>query len=945
MEKEYFTQIIKNNFVEENQKDIHQPLIEPQIISNQKEKLWSYLSYELHHAKSFVWTIAFITADMLTPLKLIMKDEDIHGEIITGTYLNFNNPGVFKELQKIPNLKVRISDAVGFHPKGYLFKYDDYDSVYIGSSNFTRNALLSNTEWNIRLTSLKNGRFVTQIQTEIAEIRQHSIPLTNAFIQKYEQNYQSQTKLITKPNKLHEQIHPNQIQQDAVKELIKMYQRGKNKALVVSATGTGKTYLSAFWTKKFNPKRFLFIVHREEILKKSIKSYQKVLNADANEFGILSGNHHDINKKYLFATVQSLSQSSNIQKFDVNAFDLIIIDEAHRSAAPSYQTILNYFQPKFWLGMTATPERPDDLDVFKNFDYNIAFEVRLQDALKENMLCPFHYVGISDYEVNGETITDLTDLKDLTSAERVKYILDQIEYYGDTSNPVHGLIFCSRTQEASELAKIFTEKGHPAIALTNQSSSSQRNQAISALEAGEIEYIITVDLFNEGIDIPCINEIVMLRNTQSSIVFTQQLGRGLRKFPKKNFVTVIDFIGNYQNNFLIPIALSGKSLDQKDEIKTQLLNKHLIGVSTINFSKISQERILLSLRKVQLNSLSRLKNEYQLLKQKVGRVPLLVDWEKYSNFSAEIFTNDHRFKNYGIFLQKMGEKISLTTEQSKILMFITQELSNGKRIHELLILQYLMAHQSINYEKIKKLISDQNAYFTDDLITSVKSILSLSFFDVKAGKQTRKQIYGNHSLIQSNSSGLSLSDWFANLLTIKNDFKRLLKDAINVGLLLNTKYNNQYKFTIGQKYNRKDVCRLLNWPKDVSAPMYGYRVTDTVCPIFITLNKDDDTKRNARYQNTIETPSIITWYTRSPRHLNSPEVKKLLNGVDIGKPQVKILVFIKDNDAEGKDYTFSGTGKIIPSSVKEISLVNPRSQKKKSTVQMQIEIQNNYKKF
>ena len=229
-----------------------------------------------------------------------------------------------------------------------------------------------------------------------------------------------------------------------------------------------------------------------------------------------------------------------LQQFDPDEFDYILIDEAHRAASPSYQKILNYFRPDFWLGMTATPDRMDKQDVYRIFDYNLAYEIRLRDALEEKMLTPFHYVGVEDYEANGQIVNETTNLRYLTADRRIKYVLKEMEYYGYCGKRACGLVFCSRQEEAKIIADSFTRLGHPAIALTNQDNATVRQRTISLLQSGKIEYIVTVDLFNEGVDIPELNQIVMLRNTQSSIVFIQQLGRGLRKYPNKEYVTVID---------------------------------------------------------------------------------------------------------------------------------------------------------------------------------------------------------------------------------------------------------------------------------------------------------------------------------------------------------------------------------------------------------------------
>ena len=944
LEKQFFDQILTNSLIQENSNHSNQYLA-PQIITNQpNDCLWQHLKYELLHCKEFKWAVAFITRDMLTPLKVVLKElatKGVHGALITGTYLGFNEPAVFRELMKISNLDVRIVTAPGFHAKGYFFDYDEYQTAYIGSANFTRSALIQNQEWNLRLTSMQQGQFIKQLNMEFERLQQQSVPLTYDWIDEYQENY-------IKPQRLGSSsrtgqstpIAPNKMQAAALNELNDLYyQQHASRGLIVSATGTGKTYLAALWTKRFKPHRFLFVVHREQILLKAKESFYKVIGGAKNDFGILSGNQHHAEAKYVFATVQTISQMEKMKQFAPDEFDLIIIDEAHHAAAKNYQALLNYFKPQFWLGMTATPERMDNQDVFQLFDYNLAYEIRLQDALENNMLCPFHYVGVADYEINGQLIDDTASLKHLTATERVDYVLDQLDYYGDNGQPTAGLVFCSRTAEATQLAEIFMQKGHPARALTNQSSATEREKVIALLEKHQIEYIITVDLFNEGVDIPCLNQIVMLRSTQSSIVFTQQLGRGLRKYPGKDFVTVIDFIGNYRNNYLIPIALYGDNDGNPDRLKTELLTEDLVGVSTINFTSISKQVILDSLAKVKLNSLQTLKGEYLNLKQQLGRAPLLMDYQKFGTVSARPFIENPRLNNYAEFLKKMGEKVQLSEYQNQVLTFITKELANGKRAHELIVLRELIEHGHIAFDQLKQIFNSQHIYVNDAVIQSIVQVLSLAFFDVKAGKTTRKAQYGDHSLIQTDLLEISLSSAFKQALTQNGtDFKRLVNDAIKVGLDFNQNYNNQAQFTLDQSYSRKDVCRLLNWEKDVSAPLYGYRVTDEVCPIFITYHKsDDEHQRSARYQNDFTANSVIKWYTRSPRHLTSDEVQKLLRGVDQGNQQTRIEIFIKRNDAAGKEFNYVGEGKIIPGSVHEEKIASNRG-REKAVVAMEIRL-------
>ncbi|KGG54732.1 DUF3427 domain-containing protein [Lactobacillus sp. wkB10] len=907
-------------------------LLGPKLLQNNKqENIWLTLRQELLSCQSFTWAVAFITQDMLVPFKVVMADlakRNITGTLITGDYLGFNNPKVFRELLKIPNLSVKITSKNGFHAKGYLFEHEDWQTLVIGSANFTRAALLSNCEWALKISSKNNATLTVQIAQQLRDLKRNSMPLSESWIAEYEQNWvkpqsQSGAQLNEKAK-----IVPNEMQKEALHELKGLIDSGQKRGLVVSATGTGKTYLGAFAVKDFKPHKFLYVVHREQIAKKALKSFYQVIGGKSSDYGLLTGHKHQIDCKYVFATVQTLSQTDILDSLEATTFDYILIDEAHRAAAPSYQRIFAKFKPQFWLGMTATPERMDDQDVYRLFDYNLAYEIRLREALEEKMLAPFHYVGVEDYEVDGATIDETTNLRRLLAPERVDYVLKQLDYYGYCGSQAKGLVFCSRQEEARKLAQAFSERKHPAVALTNEDSEKRRLQVVNQLEQGKIDYIITVDLFNEGIDIPALNQIIMLRNTQSSIVFIQQLGRGLRKYPGKDYVTIIDFIGNYKNNYLIPIALNQDDSRSQDKAREESMLPSFIDVSTINFSQIASAQILASLDKIKLDSIKELRESYQELAQKIGRPPLLFDFYRYGSTSPMVFANNHSLKHYGDFLIKMGEPVKLSDYEDGVLSFVTKELLNGKRPHELILLQLLLEKNQVSQEEFEQTLHDYGAYVNEKVLTSVEDILSLNFFDIKQGKTTKKDQYGGQPLIvKIDLFDYSLAPVLAQSLNQNETFRKLFRDVIKTGLALNQDYDNHKQFTLYQQYDRKDVCRLLNWPKDVSAPMYGYRVDENETPIFITYQKDSTKKRNALYHNTLEDGRCLRWYTRSPRHLESDEVQRLLD-----TPQMKLLLFVKKSDAIGKQFYYLGQVDIQKDTVKE-ELLGP---KKKAAVGMNL---------
>ncbi len=601
---------------------------------NKGSKVLSDIISELSKCSEFMISVAFITSSGLTPLLETLKtleNNGIKGRILTTDYLNFSEPKALQKLLEFSNITIKMYCKDNFHTKGYIFKYNDHYKLIVGSSNLTQTALTKNKEWNMKVSSLEEGSLTGEVLTEFESMWSEADNLTLDWIKTYEDIYLKQRESFRKSRVLRISqytLKPNKMQVSAIQALNNIRENGKIKALLISATGTGKTYLSAFDVRNFDPDKALFIVHREQIAKQAMNSYKNVFG-DTKSMGILSGNSKDINKNFIFSTVQTLAKDDVLLSFPKDEFEYIVIDEVHRAGAISYQKIVNYFEPKFLLGMTATPERTDDFDIFKMFDHNIAYEIRLQQALEEDLLCPFHYFGITDISIDGNILDDNTDFKYLVDDERVNHILDKINFYGFCGNKVKGLIFCSDKKEAKELCNKFNERGLRTLALTGENTQEERNDAISRLEQDEsdncLDYIFTVDIFNEGVDIPAVNQVVMLRPTKSAIIFVQQLGRGLRKFDSKEYVVIIDFVGNYNNNFLIPIALSGDRTYNKDNIRKYVMegNRIIPGCSTVNFDEITKKRIFDSIDKTNFNDVRLIKESYNSLKQKLGRIPYL----------------------------------------------------------------------------------------------------------------------------------------------------------------------------------------------------------------------------------------------------------------------------------------------------------------------------------
>ena len=521
----------------------------------------------------------------------------------------------------------------------------------------------------------------------------------------------------------------------AIESLNKLRESGEHKGLLISATGTGKTYLSAFELRNYNPKKALFVVHREQIARQALESYKNVFG-DTKSMGILSGNSKDLNKEIIFSTIQTLSKDKILNSFSNDEFDYIIIDEVHKAGANTYQKIVNYFNPDFLLGMTATPERSDDFDIFKMFNYNIAYEIRLKHALEEDLLCPFHYFAISDITVDGAQLNEKSDFKFLVAHERINYIIDTINFYGYCGDRVKGLVFCSNKNEAITLSNIFNSRGYNTVALTGDNTQEERNTAIEKLEQdgknNSLDYIFTVDIFNEGVDIPSVNQVVMLRPTESSIVFIQQLGRGLRKNKSKEYVVIIDFVGNYDKNFLIPIALSGDRTFNKDTLRKYVLEGSRIipGCSTINFDEISKKKIFESIDVANFNDIKLIKESYKSLKQKLGKIPTLYDFDKYEAIDPLRIFDNKNLGSYHIFLKKYEKDydVQLNDTEELFIEFISKKLASGKRPHELLLLKSILENETNLIDNLIVTLKDTyNINFNNITKTNIINILTNEF--------------------------------------------------------------------------------------------------------------------------------------------------------------------------------------------------------------------------
>lgn len=649
-------------------------------ITGNKQYLINRLKTSIKNATTIDIIVSFL---MESGVKLLLQDlkealnRGVKIRILTGNYLKITQPQALyllkSELKDKVDLRFYNNPNKSFHPKAYMFHNPIDSEIYIGSSNISRGALTSSIEWNYRfLKSTAPNDFKVFYDTFEDLFNNHSLIITDEVLKDYSKQwtrpniYKDIEKEESKEDNVINIFEPRGAQIEALYSLEKSREEGFDKGLVVAATGIGKTYLSAFDSAKYN--KILFVAHREEIIKQAAQSFKNVRNSD--DIGFFYSNQKDTKNSFIFALVQTLGKEQylNEEYFSKDYFDYIIVDEFHHAVSSNYKKIIDYFTPKFLLGLTATPERLDSKDVFALCDYNMVYEVRLKDAINKGWLVPFRYYGIYDETVNYEHIdykNGKYDDKQLEEAlmlnKRGEVILNHYLKY----NSKRAIGFCASRHHAEYMAKIFNENNIPSAAVYSGEKgeySEERNIALSKLTSGELKVIFSVDMFNEGLDVPAIDMVMFLRPTQSPTIFLQQLGRGLRKFKDKKYLNVLDFIGNYKKANLVPFLLSGKEYSASECKKNKQGDYEFPEECIVDFDF----RIIDIFKKQaerEMRVKDKVKEQFEIVSQMLGyrpsRVELFtyIDDEVYQNIRSKAM---NPFSNY---LEYIKENDKLTHDE------------------------------------------------------------------------------------------------------------------------------------------------------------------------------------------------------------------------------------------------------------------------------------------
>ena len=928
-----------------------------ELIINEKVKFrnfFIYLKQELLNCKKFYFIVSFIRysgIQLLISTLDELEKQGIQGEIITSVYLNITDSKALRKLLSYKNIKVKIynNSSESFHTKAYLFEKEKYHSVVIGSSNISQSALYSAEEWNVKLTDSSFFNIYGKSLNQFEKLwhSNEAIELTQDFIDEYEKYKKSvnvQNTFDYRKTKIEQENEfvPNSMQKRVLQKLKETRINGNKKGLVISATGTGKTYLAAMDIKQFfeinsntenklfeiNDKKsktsnikFLFIAHREELLENAINVFSKILKIDKNEFGRIYGGLKEIDKNIIFASIQSLRNCYN--EFKPSFFDYVIVDEFHHSMSDSYLKTLSYFNPKFLLGLTATPKRMDGKDILSLCDYNVVDEIGIKEALEEDLIVPFHYFGVNDYTINYDNIpykngkyNEKILLENLLLNTRTDYIVEKINKFGFDGDELSAVAFCQNIEHAFFMKEEFSKKGYKSAVITANTSSNERSEILEKFKNKKIEILCVVDILNEGIDIPTINLLLFLRPTMSSTIFIQQIGRGLRKAKNKDFVTIIDFIGNHKKDYLL-INYFSSEVDNKDTLftkKEKIINEIKNQFSNIpkscyvELDRICQNRIIEKIEKINFSSKNILKEMYLDYKVEIGKSEdeflQIADFDTNIELFQELCLKMHSFYNAQLqfedskIFKNENEKNPLNTTEIEFLEYLEKKITLVEPFTFLIIDYLATGKEYINNSDLlnkykgffdikrnfeKHYLLNRNRIF-EELIED--EILEKNLYGYKFSKKY-KNLFSNKKLNEKNNmksqqkeNKLNFINRLKQLIHLGlNEFKRNDLDEFNENILISYK-----------EYKRVELQILLDSKVPKGSWRAGYANTDKDICLFATIDKTHIFQENLKYDNSLFADDIIQWISQPKTSHNSSVGQMFIHHKEKG---FKVHIFIR----------------------------------------------------
>lgn len=661
-------------------------------------QLYYQLIQGIRKAKSIDIIVSFLMESGVRMLLKDLKDAMDSGtkiRILTGNYLGITQPSALylikQKLGDSVDLRFYNEKDRSFHPKSYILHYEKYSDIIIGSSNISRSALTSGIEWNYRFSSTKDPVNYQKFLNTFEDLfENHSVIIDDKELKRYSKNWHrpAASKDLDKYDESEEEkdtsvrvlYEPRGAQIEALCALQNSREEGAKKALVQAATGIGKTYLAAFDSKDY--KTVLFVAHRQEILDQAARSFKNVRNSE--DYGFFDGKNKCTDKSVIFASVATLGKEEYLtpEFFPADKFDYIVIDEFHHAVTSQYRKIVDYFTPQFMLGLTATPDRMDGKNIYELCDYNVPYEIPLAEAINKGMLVPFHYYGIYD---DTEDYSGLKLRRGVFDVEElnIKYIGNERRYdliykhyckYGSG----RALGFCCSRKHAEDMAKAFCKRGIPSAAVYSDSEgeySKDRTEAIKMLKKGDIKVIFSVDMFNEGVDIPAVDMVMFLRPTESPVIFMQQLGRGLRRSKDKDYLNVLDFIGNYEKAGKVRFYLSGKD---RNGVRFNVADRTQFPDDCIVDFDMQLIDLFEEMDKKQAKVKDIVNEEYLRIKDMLGiEHPSRMDLFTYMDDDVYLLAiknaKTNPFKDYLGYLKEMGD---LTFEETALCAGLGREFIN-----------------------------------------------------------------------------------------------------------------------------------------------------------------------------------------------------------------------------------------------------------------------------
>lgn len=853
---------------------------------------------------SFSLTVSFIKE---AGLRLIQKEIEnalnrgVKGRIITSTYQNFTDiPSlrIFKKwMETYPNFSCHLDfnsfEDNGFHTKGYIFQTKNGYEFLVGSSNITRFALLKNIEWNVSLTRNKEDKIINEALLEFDSLWNKTNPLSEEIIKKYTTQIEyaiTRWDMDYGYNQI--KVVPNAMQKAALKEIRRYRDMGEKRALIIAATASGKTFLAAFDAYNFNAKRLLFVVHRDTILNDAKKTFEKIFGS-TRTYGLFTGQEKNLDADFIFAT--NTMMATHLDSFNPNDFDYIIFDECHHITNTTYEKILNYFTPAFLLGLTATPERMDKQDVFAIFNYVVPYELRLRDAINNDLVVPFKYFAVRDEMIDYSDKEKVNFLKNyFKNDNHIQFISNQIEEHRPEGK-LKAIGFCRSIDHAREMSLQMDGLGYHTTYLTGENNTGERSKAFEDLadDNNDLEIIFAVDILNEGVDLPSVNMVLFLRPTESQTIFIQQLGRGLRKHKGKDHLTVLDFIGNsYDRSTQIALglgSLSSSTVLEKALLSSLVRNDFkdlgLPGVE-IHFDERSKEEILKHIENTNFNTAFRLRSDYFSFKKYLAekRYPSHMDY-----LNSDCAPDLLRFlkakmkgkKNYSYynFLRNIGEDVPLFNESEIRLLEVISDLLPLTRREEYLIIKQVLDNQ-IDFDLLTKEYKRVNPY---SLKTAVDNLIS------------RKVIINSNPYKLNCEKGKGTA------------FEDFLVDLLEYGL---ERYENEFgdfegPFKMYGNYQKDKIMMEIDGKQYSYMQGTKYDTKNKITYVFVGLEKDKVAKGNFDYKDKFLSPSIFQWESVNKTTKDNAEGKKLL--------ATKIVhLFVRKVDEEDGivlPFTYFGTGK------------------------------------